>query len=147
MDSSVSAFRHTWGNVPVSENVHAPSVTDVWLTPVCAVSGPSGLWRGVHVVKGQEVKALQRLLCVRVLTGVHAGRQGRGRGVLSHHLQWQNIEAIVFKSQQQFGFSCVRSEDERRLVPYSPGLHVSPVSPLAILFLVFIAQLSCGVLN
>lgn len=48
--------------------------TDPGLTPVRAVPVASGLWRGVHLVgAGQEVEALQSLLRVRVLGGVHAG--------------------------------------------------------------------------
>lgn len=57
------------------------------LTPVCAVSIASGLWRGVHLIwAGQEVEALQRLLCVRVFTGVHTGGRRRRRGLLSQDL-------------------------------------------------------------
>lgn len=74
--------------------------TDPGLTPVCAVPVASGLWRGVHLVRaGQEVEALQCLLRVRVLSGVHTGGgQGGGR-LLSQDLEetislltvWKNL--------------------------------------------------------
>lgn len=57
-------------------------------TPVRAVPIASGLWWGVHLVRaGQEVEALQCLLCVRVLAGVHAGGWQRGRRLFSQDLQ------------------------------------------------------------
>lgn len=60
------------------------------LTPVGAVSGPPGLWWRVHLVRiRQEVEALQGLLGVVILTGVHTGwRWWRRRwGLFSHNLR------------------------------------------------------------
>lgn len=124
--------------------------TDPWLTPVRAVPVASGLWRGVHLVRaGQEVKALQCLLCVRVLTGVHTGGGRRRRGLLSQDLG-KTISRAVINNIEWGNFSLNLCECRRvraDLFSYRPGFHISPVPPLTILFLIFVTELGCCVLN
>lgn len=58
----------------------------VSLTPVCTVSCTPGLRRRVHVlISGQEVKVLQRVLRVEVVTHISSGRERGGR-LLPHNL-------------------------------------------------------------